>query len=68
MAALIGCFLAGTALGFELPAKACYDLTNISGMVFFGIRSRRPFPHRMLYFGAGKDGSATPLHMVLGQK
>jgi small conductance mechanosensitive channel len=24
-----------------------------------------PFPHRTLYFGAGKDGSAPPIHMVL---
>jgi small conductance mechanosensitive channel len=27
-----------------------------------------PFPHRTIYFGTGKDGSAPPLHMVLEQK
>ncbi|HSO59547.1 MAG TPA: mechanosensitive ion channel domain-containing protein [Desulfobacterales bacterium] len=26
-----------------------------------------PFPHRTLYFGAGKDGSAPPLNMALDQ-
>ncbi len=26
-----------------------------------------PFPHRTLYFGAGKDGSATPGHLVVEQ-
>lgn len=26
-----------------------------------------PFPHRTLYFGVAKDGSAPSLHMVEGQ-
>jgi small conductance mechanosensitive channel len=27
-----------------------------------------PFPHMTLYFGAGKDGSATPVQIMLAQK